>query len=164
MFYGNICSNSRRILYQDRKWTRFFAVKYCNYIWYNRSDRLEYAEKGLESMRVINRESAEHYHWKAICDGWHFLKSDELSIIAEKIPPQTSEDMHYHCTSRQFFYILSGEAVINLQNGSEKLIAGMGIEIAPMEAHQMTNISEAEVEFIVISMPEAHGDKVIISE
>ena len=115
-------------------------------------------------MRVVSRESAEHYNWKAICDGWHFVNTDELSIIVEKMPPQTFEDMHYHCKSRQFFYVLSGEAVMNLSNESEKLTAGMGIEVSPMEAHQMANISETETEFIVISMPKAHGDKVIISE
>lgn len=115
-------------------------------------------------MRVVNRESAEHYNWKAVCDGWHLLKSDELSIIAEKMPPKTFEDMHYHCKSKQFFYVLSGEVVMNLQNGSEKLVEGTGIEIAPMEAHQMTNVSETEAEFIVVSMPKSHGDKVVISE
>ena len=61
-------------------------------------------------MKIISRENAEHYNWKEVCDGWHFIKSDELSVIAEKMPPHTEEDMHFHYKSKQFFYILSGEA------------------------------------------------------
>ncbi len=113
-------------------------------------------------MRKVNRENAEHYNWKEVCDGWHFIKSDELSVIAEKMPPHTYEDMHYHRKARQFFYILSGEAEMKLQNGTEKLEAGTGIEIEPMEIHQMTNVSDQPVEFIVVSMPKSHGDREIV--
>lgn len=113
-------------------------------------------------MRIVNRENAEHYNWKEICDGWHFVKTDELSIIAEKMPPHTSEDMHFHYKSRQFFYILSGEAKMKFRNRTEPLTVGMGIEIEPMEAHQMTNTSDKDVEFIVVSMPKSHGDREIV--
>lgn len=113
-------------------------------------------------MKIISRENAEHYNWKSVCDGWHFVKTEELSIIAEKMPPNTFEDMHFHRKARQFFYILSGEAEMKFQASSVSLKAGMGIEIAPMEIHQMTNISNAPVEFMVISMPKSHGDKEIV--
>ena len=113
-------------------------------------------------MRIINRESAEHYNWKEICDGWHFMKTDELSIIAEKMPPHTAEDPHFHYKAKQFFYILSGEAEMKLQHQTERLTSGMGIEIEPMEVHQMRNQSDAEVEFLVVSMPKAHGDRELV--
>ena len=110
-------------------------------------------------MRIVNRETAEHYNWKEVCDGWHLVKTDALSIIAEKMPPHTSEDAHFHSKSKQFFYILSGEAEMNLQDKAVRLTAGTGIEIEPMEAHQMTNPSDQDVEFIVVSMPKSHGDR-----
>ncbi|MBE6023430.1 MAG: cupin domain-containing protein [Cellulosilyticum sp.] len=113
-------------------------------------------------MRKIDREHAQHYNWKTICEGWHFIQTEELSIIAEKMPPHTSEDMHYHCKARQFFYILSGEAEMKCRNTIVKLETGSGIEIEPNEAHQMTNVSENDVEFIVVSMPKSHGDKIIL--
>lgn len=112
-------------------------------------------------MRIVNRDNAEHYNWKSVCDGWHFLNTDELSIISEKMPPNTFEDIHFHRKARQFFYILSGEAEMRLQGKTVKLTSGIGIEIAPFELHQMTNISCEPVEFMVISMPKAHGDKEI---
>lgn len=114
-------------------------------------------------MKIVNRDNAEHYKWKTVCDGWHFLKSDELSVIAEKMPPNTFEDMHYHRKARQFFYILSGEAEMRFEHETIKLKAGTGVEIEPMEIHQMTNTSNESVEFVVISMPKSHGDKEIVT-
>jgi mannose-6-phosphate isomerase-like protein (cupin superfamily) len=113
-------------------------------------------------MKLVNRENAEHYKWKKICDGWHFIKTDELSVIAEKMPPNTSEDMHFHHKSKQFFYILSGEAEMKLKDTTILLKEGMGIEIEPMEVHQMSNISNEQTEFLVISTPKSHGDKEIV--
>lgn len=112
-------------------------------------------------MRIVDRDHAEHYNWKTVCDGWHFLQTDALSIIAEKMPPNTFEDIHFHQKAKQFFYILSGEAEMRLQGTTVKLHTGTGMEIEPLELHQMTNVSSEPVEFMVISMPKAHGDKVV---
>ena len=113
-------------------------------------------------MKIISRETAEHYNWKEVCDGWHFIKSDELSVIAEKMPPHTEEDMHFHHKSKQFFYILSGEAEMKFKDKSVQLKTGTGIEVTPMEAHQMRNVSDKEIEFIVVSMPKSHGDRELV--
>lgn len=113
-------------------------------------------------MEKINRKSAKHYKWKEMCDGWHFLERDDLSVIAEKMPPKSAENMHYHNISRQFFYILSGEATMCFKDRSIVLNEGEGIEIEPREAHQMINNSNFDVEFIVVSMPKSHGDKVVV--
>lgn len=113
-------------------------------------------------MKVVNRENAKHYHWKNVCDGWHFVDSGDLSIIAERMPPHTAEDMHYHSKARQFFYILTGEAKMELETGELRLEAGTGVEIAPLEAHKMMNTSQSDVEFIVVSVPKSHGDKITL--
>lgn len=113
-------------------------------------------------MQVVSRENAEHYNWKEVCDGWHFVQRDDLSVIAEKMPPHTAEDMHYHRQARQFFYILSGQATMRFADREVILNAGEGVEIEPNEAHQMVNCSDTEIEFLVVSMPKAHGDKVLL--
>ena len=74
------------------------------------------------------------------------------------MPENTYEDMHYHYKARQFFYVLSGEAEMRFQHETIKLKAGTGMEI-----HQMVNMSNEPVEFIVISMPKSHGDKQIVT-
>lgn len=113
-------------------------------------------------MRKIDRQTAKHYTWKEICDGWHLVERDDLSVIAEKMPPHTAEDMHYHRRARQFFYLLSGQAVMKFPDHAETLHAGTGIELDPGEAHQMCNLSDREIEFIVVSMPRSHGDKIVV--
>lgn len=40
--------------------------------------------------------------------------------------------------------------------------AGEGAEIEPNEVHQMTNNSDTEIEFLVVSMPKSHGDKIAV--
>ena len=115
-------------------------------------------------MRIIDRASAKHYIWKDVCDGWHLLESDELSIIAEKMPPHTAEDMHYHQKSRQFFYVLRGQAVMRVGGREELIPAGSGMEIDPLEPHQMCNPGEEAIEFLVVSMPKSHGDKYLAEE
>jgi len=43
--------------------------------------------KGLmekELMGIVDIENAEHYSWGDNCDGWHFVKSDHLSIIKKQ--------------------------------------------------------------------------------
>lgn len=114
-------------------------------------------------MEKIDRGNAEHYNWKTVCDGWHFVRSDALSIIAEKMPPHTAEDAHYHVHAKQFFYLLCGEAVMHVRGESVTLKAGEAIVIEPMEAHQMTNVSDEDTEFLVVSTPKSHGDRVLVS-
>jgi hypothetical protein len=59
----------------------------------------------------ICKDNAEHYNWSEVCDGWHLVKREDLSVIHEKMPPHTSEIRHYHGKSRQFFFyfIRNGE-------------------------------------------------------
>ena len=113
-------------------------------------------------MKKINRGTAEHYNWKETCDGWHFVKHDDFSVIAEKMPPHSSEDMHYHCRAKQFFYVLSGQVVMRFSDRDEVLNMGEGIEVMPREAHQMRNDSDFEAEFLVVSTPKAHGDRIMV--
>lgn len=47
-------------------------------------------------MKIINRKNAEHFNWKEVCDGWHFIKTDELSVIAEKMPMQPKQNAICH--------------------------------------------------------------------
>ena len=113
-------------------------------------------------MQIVDRSNSEHYLWGDDCDGWHLLKRDDLSIITERVSPGASEQRHYHVHSRQFFYILTGVATIEVDGIKHSLRANQGIEIPPGIAHQFGNESSEEVTFLVISMPKAHGDRVEI--
>lgn len=113
-------------------------------------------------MEKVNRNTAEHYKWQKICDGWHLVQRNDFSVIAEQMPPHTAEDMHYHTQARQFFYMLSGTAIMKLSDREIVLDTDEGLEIAPGTIHQMTNSSDNEIQFLVMSVPKSHGDKIIV--
>jgi mannose-6-phosphate isomerase-like protein (cupin superfamily) len=109
---------------------------------------------------VISIQNAEYYVWGEVSEGWHLLKRDDMSIIQERVPAGGSEVMHHHNVSRQFFYILEGEGAMVFEDRVVRLQRGEGIEIAPEVRHQFTNQSNADVHFLVISVPTTRGDRV----
>ena len=109
---------------------------------------------------VISVENAEHYVWGEVCDGWHLLKRGDMSVIQERVPAGGAEVMHYHNVARQFFYILEGEGTMVFEDREVTLSKGQGLEIPPQVMHQFANRSDAEVQFLVISIPTTKGDRV----
>ncbi len=110
-------------------------------------------------MRKVSVGTARHYTWGGRCDGWHLVDRPELSVIRERMPPGTSEVRHRHRSARQFFYVLRGTARLEAGDETQELAAGEGLEVAPGAPHQMSNPSDSELEFIVVSQPHSHGDR-----
>lgn len=110
------------------------------------------------------RANSEHYIWGDNCHGWHLLKNDRLSIIEESMPPNTSEVKHYHNKAQQFFYILKGNAVFELDNTTVQIGEREGIHIGRKVVHQIRNEGNMDLEFLVISEPSSKGDRVIIEQ
>jgi mannose-6-phosphate isomerase-like protein (cupin superfamily) len=115
---------------------------------------------GVLKAMVISTENAEHYVWGKFCEGWHLLKRDDMSIIQERVPAGAAEVMHYHSVARQFFYILEGQGAMTFDDQTIVLEKGHGIEIPPEVKHQLKNVSDEEVLFLVISMPTTRGDRI----
>jgi quercetin dioxygenase-like cupin family protein len=111
-------------------------------------------------MAAVSIVNAEHYRWGQSCDGWHLLATDDLSVIEERMPPGSVEQRHRHARSRQFFYVLEGEAAFELEGVVHRLHQGQGLHVPPGSAHQMRNESPADVRFVVISAPKSHGDRI----
>jgi quercetin dioxygenase-like cupin family protein len=109
-------------------------------------------------------ENADHYTWGVKCDGWHLLKSDTLSIIQERMPQNTKEQLHYHQFAQQVFYILSGTATFEI-NGNEQIVStSESIHIPPKTVHRISNRHDQELTFLVISEPKSHGDRIEIND
>ena len=106
-----------------------------------------------------SRSVADHYRWGGDCDGWHLVRATALSVIEERMPPGAREARHRHAAARQFFYVLAGELTMEVDGTRHRLTPRTGIEIAPGAAHQAINESEADVEFLVVSTPPSHGDR-----
>ncbi len=109
---------------------------------------------------IVNKENAEHYHWGQNCDGWHLLKSDSLSVIQERMPAVTTESRHYHEKSQQLFFVLSGEATMEIEGEEFLLKAQDSIHVNSGLKHKISNSGTEDVHFLVISEPKSHGDRI----
>ncbi|PKG22893.1 cupin domain-containing protein [Niallia nealsonii] len=107
----------------------------------------------------ISKYNTEHYIWGRNCDGWHLVKNKELSVIHERMPANTVEVRHYHHHAQQFFFVLSGTAVLEVDGEEIVLHSLEGKEVSPHIPHQMANRSNEDVEFLVISQPNSRGDR-----
>ena len=111
---------------------------------------------------VTDTNNAQHYQWGVASEGWHLLNREDLSVIEELVPPGDEEVRHFHSNSRQYFYILGGEVVIERDADIFTLHPGQGIEIAPGVEHQLRNESSQPAKFLVVSCPHSHGDRTVV--
>jgi mannose-6-phosphate isomerase-like protein (cupin superfamily) len=118
----------------------------------------------MDSIMKASASTAEHYIWGDNCDGWHLLKSDSLSVIQERMPPGTAEQRHYHTKAQQLFFVLSGEAVFEIGEDGDtvRVLAHESLHVPPLTPHCIANPGPAELHFLVVSEPKAHGDRVTV--
>lgn len=112
---------------------------------------------------MISIQNAEHYLWGEGCESWHLVKTDQLSIIQERVAPGKGEAKHFHQQANQFFFILEGEAVLEVDNQIHRLAAQQGIYVPAGVVHQMRNENITDVVFTVTSTPKSHGDRVEVN-
>jgi mannose-6-phosphate isomerase-like protein (cupin superfamily) len=108
----------------------------------------------------VSRKNAEHYRWGVDCDAWYLVNDEQLSVIEEFMPPGAAEIRHHHQKAQQFFYILSGEVIMEVEGQTTLLAAGTGIRVLPEKRHQIRNPSSVPVRFLVVSHPRSHGDRI----
>lgn len=116
------------------------------------------------SGQTVSKDNAEHYIWAGKCDGWHLVKSSELSIIQERVPSGCSELRHYHQLAQQFFFVLSGIARLEVDGEIHCLESGQGRHVPAGVSHKLANDGKNDLNFIVVSVPMAHGDRVLLPE
>jgi mannose-6-phosphate isomerase-like protein (cupin superfamily) len=111
-------------------------------------------------MSIVSTENSEHYKWGQSSDGWHLLKSKDLSIIEELVPAGEQEQRHYHERAQQFFYVLSGQASLEISGEEQVLYPGQGVHVPAKVPHQLSNRGTEALRFLVVSQPNSHGDRV----
>jgi len=109
---------------------------------------------------LVSKSTAPHYTWASVCDGWRLADTPGLSVVEERVPPGSEEVRHYHNEARQFFYVLSGMAVLETEGREHQIPAGSGIEVAPGVHHKFLNSSDQHVVFLVISAPSTKADRI----
>jgi mannose-6-phosphate isomerase-like protein (cupin superfamily) len=129
-------------------------------------------------MKPISITNAEHYTWPSttwtsvanpdsisehLCDGWHLHRSESLSVIEERMPPNSVEQRHMHQRRTQFFYVLTGELTIELDGKEHPLTPGTGLTVPAQTPHQVLNRGREDARFLVISQPPSHDDRVPVA-
>jgi mannose-6-phosphate isomerase-like protein (cupin superfamily) len=113
---------------------------------------------------IIGTANAEHYKWGGAngtdCDAWYLVKTAELNIIEELMPPGTAETPHHHVRARQFAFVLEGQLTMMVEYHDFVLHPGEGLEVSPGQIHQAINRSAAPVRFVMTSQPPSHDDRV----
>ncbi len=109
-----------------------------------------------------SRDNADHYIWGNGCDGWHLVRTEQLSVIEERMPPGTQEVRHRHARAFQFFRALTGELTLEVNGAELTLREGEACSVPPGTPHQAFNRSGADVTFLVISQPPSHGDRELV--
>jgi mannose-6-phosphate isomerase-like protein (cupin superfamily) len=115
---------------------------------------------GSSSHAAVERATAEHYTWGKVSEGWRFLNRPDLSVIQERVPPGAGEVRHRHLKARQFFYVLTGAATLEFDDGDVDFGPGQGVEVAPGLRHRFINRSDQDVVFLTISAPTTTGDRI----
>ncbi|WP_345955919.1 cupin domain-containing protein [Mucilaginibacter sp. PAMB04168] len=110
---------------------------------------------------LLSKENClSHYKWGDNCDGWNFVDTEALSIKQELMPPNATEQLHYHEHATQFFFILSGTAIFVINGQVTVLNRQQGIEVKSGQKHRISNPAETDLEFLLYSHPSTKNDRI----
>ena len=101
----------------------------------------------------------QQYKWGNNCEAWNLVERSDISIKLESMPARTEEALHYHKQAQQFFYLLKGKAVFEVDDVILIVHEGEGLQIEAGRKHRIMNKEEQALEFIVYSQPSAKDDR-----
>jgi len=111
-------------------------------------------------MHPASRDTQTAYQWGNGGVGWPLVETAGLLVIEETLAPGCSEKHHYHNQAEQCFYMLAGRAVMQFADGQHVEIGpGMALHIPPKTRHAISNQTDEEIRFLVISAPSSRGDR-----
>lgn len=80
------------------------------------------------------------------------------------LPKDKSFRAHYHEDMDEIFILVSGKVMMRVDKEEEKMNKGDFVLVPMNSIHKMTNISEADVEYIVIGVTRELGGKTVVTE
>ena len=109
---------------------------------------------------VSNKSPLNHYRWGEGCDGWNLVDEPSLSVKQERMPAGCSEKTHLHQYAQQFFFILSGIAVFEMEGRRIEVASNQGIHVPPGTPHRISNESREDLQFLLCSQPSSAKDRI----
>lgn len=131
--------------------------------WLEGAKKFAFAAQGLaqkQDAKVAAANDAVRYEWGNGCQGWRLVDHDAQSVVLERMPRGTQERRHRHLRARQVFFVTTGSLVIELEGKHHSLGPNEALEVAATLAHTVSNVSEGDAEFLVVSTPSTRNDRV----
>ena len=117
-----------------------------------------------QHLLAVGRDTVASSRWMEVCEGWTLLAQGDLHVMLERMPASTREVRHWHAATRQFYFVLRGQASVVVGDDVVFLEAEHGIEIPAGVVHQMRARGERPLEFLVISTQPPRGDRVDLAD
>lgn len=112
-------------------------------------------------IKAVSKEDAlQYYKWGNDCDGWGFVDNVDLCVKQERMPANTTEQLHYHQHAQQFFFILKGIATFEVEGRLIVIEANNGLHIPKGLPHKIMNNNKEDLEFILSSQPSTNNDRI----
>ncbi len=111
-------------------------------------------------LKKVNKKDVKPLEWGNACKAWFLLDKENMCMIHEEMPPNSTEQLHYHSQSEQFFYVLSGVLGIFMNEETYLLEEGQGILVPKGINHKVFNDSNAMVEFILFATSSPRHDRI----
>lgn len=105
----------------------------------------EHPKKELSKLKKI--EWLKHHF------AWTLIETKHGNLKYEEIPINGKSDIHFHQNSIQFFFITQGRAKFILDKEKHILNETDGIEVPPRKLHQVINIGNNKLLFLLASFP-----------
>ncbi len=80
------------------------------------------------------------------------------------LPAGSSFRPHYHEDMEEIFIILSGHVEMTVDEVRNELRPGDAIVIAPTEVHTMKNLTDQDLEYIVMGISTGQGGQTVVVE
>lgn len=78
------------------------------------------------------------------------------------LPVGSTFRLHYHEDMEESFIIVKGSAEMRVNGKAHKLNPGDMLVVSPLEKHDMSNVGDVDVEYIVIGVSLGTGGKTVV--
>lgn len=113
---------------------------------------------------IINKQNADNYTWGNNCLSYLLCDTEKLSVKLETMPPNTTEQLHFHTKSTQVFFIIKGTANFSVNETVFEVKEHESISVNPMQNHLIKNETSSEIELLVISQPGTKNDRTNVTD
>jgi mannose-6-phosphate isomerase-like protein (cupin superfamily) len=87
---------------------------------------------------------------------------ENLSIKLEELPPGGRSDLHFHNKARQFFFLIRGQALVEVDEEMTPLGTEQGVEVPPGRRHQIVNPGDDKTVFVLVSSPRVRENDIFV--